>query len=151
MARLLGPRAAVGVVRIVTGAPVAADSATLTDGNFSTTFDATNGGAFSCRNLDTLFIGVELAGGVTPTATIEFLFRDAEAADGARWKRLLLGARPGVTLAALAAEDTGALDGVSMVEMRCYGAELVYPRIKAVTGNPTSVKILAMPGAMRIR
>lgn len=140
-----------GVVRIVTGAPVAADSATLNDTNFPTAFDATNGGAFSCRNLDTLLIGVEFTAGTAPTATVEFLFRDAEAADGSRWKRLLLGSRPGVTLGALATEDTGALDGVSFVEMRCYGADLVYPRFKAVTGTPTGIKILAMPGALRIR
>lgn len=135
----------VTVLRSAT-ALIVADSGTLTDANIVPA-DAVN-----CAGLDTIFVGVEITAGSSPTMTIELLFRDAEAADGSRWKRLLLGARPGITvLSAVASETSGALDGASLVEMRCFGHALVYPRITAVA-NPTSTtawKILGMAGQVR--
>lgn len=124
---------------------IAADSATLTDANIPPA------NAIDCTGLDSIFVGVEITGGASPTMTLEALYRDSEAADGARWKRLLLGARDGVTLAALAAEDTGALDGTSLVELRTFGFRYVFLRIKAVAnaGSTTAWKILGMPGRTR--
>jgi hypothetical protein len=83
--------------------------------------------------------------------TVEALFRDGEAPDGARWKRLLLGAPPGVTLAALANETTGSLTGGSFVELRVFGAKQVFLRISAVANatSTTAWKILGMPGRTR--
>lgn len=134
------------VIRSAT-AIIAADSATLTDANIPAA------GAIDCTGFDSIFLGIEVTAGTNPTMTLELLFRDAEAADGARWKRFLLGARDGVTLGALAAETSGALDGASLVEMRCFGHALVYPRITAVTnsGSTTAWKILALPGKTRNR
>lgn len=134
----------IGIVR--SGAAIiAADSATLTDANI----DPTKG--LNCSGLDSIFLGVEIDAGASPTMTVELLFRDGNAVDGSRWKRLLMGARDGVTLGALAAEDSGALDGTKLVEMRCWGYALVFPRITAVTnpGSTTGWRILAMPGKPR--
>ena len=126
-------------------AVIAADSATLNDTNIPPAQ------AIDCTGQDTILVGVEITGGSSPTMTIEALFYDENAADGSRWKRVLLGARDGVTLASLAAEDSGALDGTSFVEMRVFGAKKVFLRVKAVTnaGSTTAWKILGMPGRVR--
>lgn len=124
---------------------IAADNTSLTDANIPPSQ------ATDCTGYDTIFVGVEITAGTSPTMTLEALYRDAEAADGSRWKRMLLGARPGVTLGALATEDTGALDGTSFVELRTYGFKLVFIRIKAVANstNTTAWKILGLPGRTR--
>lgn len=134
----------VAAVRTIAGA-IAADNSSLTDANISP--DA----AVNCQGFETILVGVEITAGSSPTATIEPLFYDANAADGSRWKRILLGAPPGVTLASLAAQDTGALDGTAFVEIRVYGCQKVFLRVKAVTnsGSTTALKILAMPGKPR--
>lgn len=133
------------VVRSVT-ALLAADSATLTDANILPA------DGIDCTKLDTIFVGPEITGGTNPTMTIEALFRDPDAPDGQRWKRLYLGAAPGVTATALANETTGALQtGLGFAELRVYGWPLVYLRVTAV-GAPTSTtawKILAFPGQRR--
>lgn len=137
----------IGSARTIAGA-IAIDNATLTDANIP----ATDGlGAIDCTGFDTIFVGVEIVAGTNPTATIEALFRDADAADGSRWTRALLGARDGVTLAALAVEDTGALAPLTMVELRVYGRPVVFLRVKAVTNSAstTSMKILVMGGKTR--
>lgn len=125
---------------------IAADSGTLTDANIDPTK------AIDCSGFETIFVGVEIAAGANPTATIEALTRDPDAADGSRWKRLLLGAPPGVTLSALANENTGALDGTALAELRVHGRSQVFLRVTAVTnaGGTTSMTILAMPGRPRI-
>lgn len=124
---------------------IAADSATLTDANFPVA------SAIDCTGFDTILVGVEITAGVSPSMTIEALFRDAEAPDGARWKRALLGSRPGVTAGALANETTGALDGLSFVELRVFGAKQVFLRISAVANaaGTTAWKILGIPGQTR--
>ena len=61
------------VLRAIPGV-IAADSATLTDANFPVA------AAISCDGLDTIFLGVEITAGTAPTATLELLFRDADAA-----------------------------------------------------------------------
>lgn len=135
-------------LRAVT-ALLAADNTTLTDANIPPA------SAIDCSGLDTVLIGVEVTGAPTATITVEALFYDAEAADGARWRRLLLGAPPGVTLAALANETSGALgvaaNAINLVELRVFGHSKVFFRVSAVA-NPagsTAWKIIGMPGKVR--
>lgn len=148
MARKVGLRPVFepGVAREAT-ALLAADSATLSDANFPVA------AAISCQGFDTIFVGAEIVAGAGPTMTVEALFRDAEAADGSRWKRLLLGAKDGITaLASPASEDTGALGSNSdFAELRVFGAALVYLRIKAVASaaGTTAWKILVCGGKTR--
>jgi hypothetical protein len=137
----------VAVAREIAG-PIAIDSATLTDANILPSL------AINCSRYDTLFVGVEIDVPGTALMTIEALFRDPFAVDGSRWKRLMLGSTPGVTaLATAASEDTGALDGSKMAEIRVYGAKLVYLRVKTVanTVGTTASRILVMPGTVRRR
>lgn len=141
----LRPGAAPGVARLAT-ALIAAESATLSDANFPVAQ------ALNCEGFDTILVGVDITAGSAPTMTIEALIRDGEAADGSRWKRLLLGAKDGITtLGAVAAEDTGALDGTSFVELRVFGAKQVMLRIKAVANaaSTTAWKILVVGGRTR--
>lgn len=132
MARPIGlpsdPRKA-GVWRSTTGAPVASDSATLTDANFSPTPSASTGGAIGFFGMETLLVAVEFTGGTSPAATLDMLFRDEDAADGSRWKR---------------AASTLALTA-DFQEVEVFGA-CVYPRLQAVTGSPTGITIIIKPG-----
>lgn len=123
--------ARVSQIRTVTGSPVAADSSTLNDTNFPAGADPTNGGALNCRSYNTLWLNAEFTGGTSPTVTVAVLVRDTDAADGSRWKPLLVA--PVV------------LDGTGFVEVPVY-SRLIYPRISAVTGNPTAVRLLAFGG-----
>lgn len=148
MAREVGLFEAVSVARTpFSGAVIAVENATLSDANFPLAQ------ALGCRGYDTIFVGVEITAGTAPTATIEALYRDSEAVDGERWHRRLFGARDGITaLAAVAAEDTGALaSNASMVELKVHGAPLVMLRVKAVTNatSTTALKILVQPGRRR--
>lgn len=133
-----------GALRTVSGV-IAADNASLVDANYAAA------SAIDCRGFDTIFVGVEITAGSSPTATIEALFRDGDAPDGSRWKRIIVGAAPGVTATALANPTTGALDGTSLAELRVYGNRAVFLRITAVTnsGSTTAITILGMPGQMR--
>lgn len=146
MSRIVGiSRGLITNVRELAAGVIAADNATLLDANIDPTL------AVSCAGYDSLMVGCEIDGGSSPTLTVEALFRDASAPDGSRWKRMLHGARPGVTLGALAAEDTGALDGTKLVELRVHGHSLVYFRVSAV-GSATSTtggRILVMPASQR--
>lgn len=145
MARPVGLHSPVGIARSTSGV-IAADNATLTDANIPLS------GSIGCQGFETIFVGVEITGGTNPTATIEALFRDGEAADGSRWKRRLLGSRDGVAGVAAetnkAAETTGALDGTSMVEMRVNNHPNVFLRVTAVTnsGSTSAMNILVSPG-----
>lgn len=136
-----------GIVRSAASI-IVADSVTLTDANIPPAQ------GFSCVGMDTIFVACEVTGGSSPTMTIEPLFRDPDAADGNRWKRLLVGAPPGVTLAAAAAQSTGALPTDTQgYELRVYGWPLVFLRVSAVanTGSTTAWNILAIPGKLRLR
>ncbi len=127
-------------------AVIAADSATLTDANIPAAQ------ALDCSGFDTILVGVEITAGTSPTMTIEALFRDADAADGSRWGRLLLGAPPGVTATALANETTTALaPNANFVELRVFGHPSVFLRTTAVANatNTTAWKILVRPGRVR--
>ena len=127
-------------------AVIAADSATLTDVNIDPTV------ALNCWGYDTIFVGVEITGGASPTMTIEPLFRDADATDGSRWRRLLVGALNGVTLGAATVATTGALaPDLTSSEIRVFGHTSVYLRITAVAnaGSTTAWKIVAKPGVTR--
>jgi hypothetical protein len=124
---------------------IAADNATLTDANIAPA------SALDCSGLDTIFVGVEITGGTSPTMTVEPLFRDEGAADGSRWFRLKTGALDGVTPAAVANQSTGALaSNVDFVELRVFGQK-VFLRISAVANatSTTAWKILVMPGKVR--
>jgi len=125
---------------------IAIDSATLTDANIPLAQ------AIDCQGLDSILVGVEITAGTNPTMTIEALFRDENAADGFRWKRVLHGPREGETAAAAAALDTGALDGTSLRELLVYG-HMVFLRISAVANSTstTAWKILVLPGRVRDR
>lgn len=141
----LRPGASPGIARSAT-AVIAAENATLNDANYPVAQ------ALNCEGFDSIFVGVEVTGGASPTMTIEVLVRDEEAADGARWKRILLGAKEGITpIAAPVAEDTGALDGTAFVELRVFGAKKVMLRIKAVANaaGTTAWKILVFGGRVR--
>lgn len=127
-------------VRIVTGSPVTADSATLTDANISPTISTSTGGPVDCGRLATIWFGVEFTAAGSASITLDPLVRDAAAADGSRWKRLLFGPNE-----ASQAAFKPVLDGSGFVEIRVEG-NLVFPRIHAVTGNPTAVNILVFPG-----
>lgn len=132
-------------------AVIAAENASLVDANYPVAQ------ALDCSGFDTILVGCEITGGAAPTMTIEALVRDNPSednsvADGARWKRMLLGAKEGITaIASPVAEDTGALDGASFVELRVFGAKRVMLRIKAVTNaaGTTAWKILAVGGKTR--
>jgi hypothetical protein len=122
---------------------IVADNTTLSDANIPPAQ------AINCWGLESIFVGVEITGGSAPTMAFEALFRDGEAADGSRWRRHLLGALPGVTLASAAAVTTGALaSDLSMVELRVFGAESVFFRCTAVTNetSTTAWALLGMPG-----
>jgi len=121
----------------------AADSGTLTDANIDPN------AAIDCRGFDTIWVGVEFVAGTGPTATFEVLVRDADAADGKRWKRLFIGSPNGVTtIAAAAGLTTGALDGTALFELRVDGRKSVFIRCTAITGAPSSLTVLAA-GAQR--
>lgn len=127
---------------------IAADSSTLTDANIPLA------SAIDCSGYDTILVGAEITGGTNPTMTVEPLFRDSEAADGSRWKRIQLGAPPGVTATALATQNTGALAQISdFVEIRVFGHPSVFLRISAVANaaSTTAWQILVRPGAVRPR
>lgn len=131
-------------IRSISGV-IAADNSTLTDANIPLAQ------AINCAGFDTIIVGPEIAAGTNPTATYEALFRDTDAADGSRWKRILLGAAPGVTLGALASETTGALANGQMAELRVFGHSAVFVRCTAVANatSTTSQKILAIGGRPR--
>lgn len=142
MARKEGLRRdAPGIARSASAA-IAAENASLTDSNYPVAQ------ALQCQGFDTILVGVEITGGSSPTMTIEALVRDAEAADGLRWKRIISGiAYEGTPSAA----DTGALDGTAFAELPVYGASSVMLRVKAVanSGSTTAWKILVLPGRAR--
>lgn len=135
-----------GLVRTVT-AVIAADNSSLIDANFPLA------SAINCSEYDTVFIGVEIDGGTNPTVTIEPLFRDSDAVDGSRWRRIKMGAPLGVTPASAAIQTTGALAPGDFVEIRVNGHPAVWFRTTAVA-NPTStteLRVLMRPGLVRPR
>lgn len=139
----------VSILRELPAGVIAADSTTLSDANFP----PANG--IDCSGLDTIFVGVEIDGGTNPTLTVEALFYDASAADGSRWRRILLGAAPGVTLGSLANETSGALafttNALQFVELRVFGHSKVFFRATNA-GSATSTtggRILGFPGRVR--
>lgn len=127
-----------GIWRVVTGSPVAADSTTLTDTNYPAAANATTGGAMRFWNVEALLVALESEGGAGVSVTLSPLFRDEDAADGARW-RAVSGASGSVTLA-----SGGPFEVVAV-----HGAH-VFPRITAVTGSPTTVRLLIKPATAQM-
>jgi len=113
---------------------IAAESSTLTDANFPVAQ------ALDCAGFDTIWVGVEITAGTNPTMTIEVLVRDDDAADGARWKKLLVGSPDGVTAAAAASQKTSALDGTSFAECKVYGRKVML-RIAPEEGQQLRVEV----------
>jgi len=139
------------MIRQVT-AVIAADSTTYTDANFPVA------SAFDATGYDSIFLCCEIDAGTNPTLTVELMYRDPDAVDGQRWKKLLLGTQPGVTAAARALIDSGALTPAvgsttvgTVVELRTYGHSLIFPRVTGVANatSTTEYRLLAMPGASR--
>src|SRR5690349_3251625 len=98
--------------RLMTGV-IAADNTDLHDANIDPTK------AIDCTGYDTVFVSCDITGGSSPTMTVEPLFRDSDAADGNRWRRLKTGVPDGVTLAAAADQSTGAMaPQADMVEVK---------------------------------
>lgn len=124
---------------------IVADNASLVDTNFPTTL------GFDCGGYDTVLVAAEITAGASPTATIEALIRDDDAPDGSRWKRLFLGAPPGVTLGAAAGQTTSALGPNDVFELRVFGNPSVLFRVTAVTnaGSTNGLVILVKPGIVR--
>jgi hypothetical protein len=130
------------VAREISGV-IAADNSTLTDANIDP--DA----AINCAGFETIWAGVEVTGGSSPTVTLEPLFYDPSAADGSRWWRSYVGAASGITaIAAPVAQVTPALGAGQMVELRVDGHPQVYLRRTAVanSGSTTAMRILVRPG-----
>lgn len=122
----------VAAVRTLTGAPVVADSVTLTDANFPLTISDTLGGPIPCAGFSTIWVNAEFTGGTSPSIVLDPLVRDDGAANGARWKRA-------TQLA------TFTIDGTKFLEVRVDG-RLTFPRIGTVSGAPTGIVLLAYPG-----
>lgn len=132
------------IVRAV-GGVIAADNTSLIDANIAPA------SGLDCGGYDTILVAAEITAGTNPTATIEPLFRDQDAVDGSRWKRPLLGAPPGVTLGAVAAQMSTALGPLDVYEFRVFGHPLIFLRINAVTnsGSTTNINILVRGGVSR--
>lgn len=116
---------------------IVADNASLVDANIDPAV------ALNCWGFDTIWVGCEITAGTNPSLTIEPLIRDADAADGSRWRRL--SPVPGSTLSVTVPAD------LTMSELRVDGQAAVYLRISAVAnpGSTTAWKILASPGVKR--
>ncbi len=134
MARPIGLPSApsrVGLWRsLAAGGGLSSDSATLNDTNFPATPDATTGGAVTFAGCESILVAVLLTAGTAPTATLIPLFRDSDAADGARWI-------PSGSVSLTAAFQ----------ELYVWGS-LVFPRL-TLTGSPTGVSLLIKPGRMQ--
>jgi uncharacterized Zn-finger protein len=130
--------------RVVAGT-IAADAATLTDAFIAPTL------AISCQQYDTIFVTAEIAGGTAPSVTVEPLFYDKEAADGSRWKRLMVGALPGVPSTVASVQSAVLVNNATMVEMQTFGHPKVFLRVSAVANAPatTGYTVVAMPGRVR--
>jgi hypothetical protein len=129
---------------------IVADNSTLTDANIPPAQ------SLDCCGYDSIFVGCNIAGGTNPSLTVEALFRDSEAADGSRWRRLLAGAREGLTAVASPAALETVLVGtgtapVTFAEIRVFGHRSVFLRISAVAnpGSTTGYELLVKPGRIR--
>lgn len=110
--------------RISTGTPVVADPAV--DTAFPTPVGSPRRSNLNTNGAESVIVGVVLGGGTTPTATLVPFLYDEE-----RDRYFALPAT-----AALSDEDTAEVD--------CFEG-LIFFRISAVSGAPTSVEIRVMP------
>lgn len=103
--------------------------------------------AFNAGTLDTLLVGVEFQSNIgSDGVTIEPLILDSEALI---WRRMKVGAAPGITpIAAPAAPQIALIPG-ELVEVPVFGA-VVFFKIVAITGAPTGAgQLVARPGRTR--
>lgn len=132
-------------VRSVTGT-IAADPGTLTDALIPPTL------AVDCHCWDTIFVAADIAGGTAPSVTIEPLFYDSHAADGSRYRRIAVGALPGVDTVATPASQVATLaNGATMAELMVFGHPQVFLRVSTVANATatTGYTLVAMPGRIR--
>lgn len=87
------------------------------------------------KGFQTIWVGVEFDGGTTPTATIEFRFRDPDAADGERWVKMMLGG----------SVQSETISAGEFYEYRVDGRDLI-PVVTAISGTPDEVRVLGFPG-----
>lgn len=115
---------------------IAADDTVLTDANIPPSE------ALDCQSFETIWVRVAIDGGASPTMTLEALFRDNEAADGARWVR---------NRDAAGVLTTPALAPGQAFELAVDGWPAVFLRVTAVAnpGATTGWRILARPGKRR--
>ncbi len=135
------------IVRTKVGV-IAADSATLTDANIAPAV------ALNCKGFDSILVRPVITGGVSPSVVIEPLFYDANAADGARWQRVILSPTPGMVPAGTdAIPTTCALGNGQVEEISTHGFAKVYLRVVSVNnpGSTTNLVLLAYPGARSTR
>jgi hypothetical protein len=136
MSRPIGLSATqVSAVRILSGPAVGPDPTPWTDTILPKAPDPATGGAVDATGFETLWFDVEFTGGSGNSASLAILVRDEGAADGRRWKHLLVG---GV-------KQILKLDGTGFVEARVEGRR-IFPCLVEVQGAPTGLTILAMPG-----
>lgn len=143
----------VAAVRVLTGAPVAADGSADPPNATDAAFPPTNSATvvpIDCSELATIWVAAEMSNGGVQLAqgagsiVLDPLWRDAAAADGFRWKR------PGFGNVTSPSPEQPKLDaGGEWVEVRVDGA-LVFPRIEAVTGTADTVVLLARAGQPRV-
>jgi hypothetical protein len=131
---------------------LAIDNATLSDANYPAVSGKLTG-AIDCTGYDTIMVGLEVDVPGTSTGIIEALFFDPDGAVDQKLSRDMLGAAPGVTATALAAEKTPALPGVASqyAELRVHGHPQVFLRMDTVANTvaTTGYKILVRPGRVR--
>lgn len=115
-------------------AVLAAESSTLNDANYPTA------NAIDCSGFETILVKPAITGGSSPELTVEALFRDPDAADGARWIRRLNSSGNAIT--------TGSLAVGEEAELTVDGWDVVMLRVSAVTNetNTTAWAIHVRPG-----
>lgn len=136
MAYATGPSESAWFTARSGSAQIATDSATLTDANILPAE------GFTCRGLETIWVRVEITNGTNPTMTLEALYRDEDAADGARWVR---------NRDSSGVLTTPALAVGQAAEITVDGWHKVHLRISAVANatSTTAWKIQVRPGKRR--
>lgn len=115
---------------------VTAKDTVFDDAHIPASTDATNGGMVRARGMKTVWLGLQCVAGANPTATVAPRVRDAEAADGSRWKDLTIGG---------SAQSVVLTNNGPFIEVRVDSRDFI-PVVTDLTGTPTSASILVFPG-----
>ncbi len=111
------------LVRTLMGSPAVADSSTLSDGNFEPASVA----AINCAGWRTVALYGVFTAGTAPTWSLQPLTR-AGAAGAQLWTF---------------SSALGAVPGLQLVVVEAQG-RLLFPRVDAITGSPTELKLYVM-------